>query len=158
MRVLGINAIFHHPSPALVADGQIVAAAEEERCTRPQHDGRPVPFTAWEPERTAQRSDFTGFDADDLDAVACSYRSLLAHPAATFRLHDPCDHLRRTYAQHAPSVRPTHATGSRRSTAHTGAADLMRHSRKAARLAASGRYSLARFLADGDRAFEEETR
>jgi carbamoyltransferase len=115
MRVLGINAIFHDPSPALVTDGQIVAAAEEERCTRPQHDGRPVPFTAWEPERAAQRCDVAGFDdddLDDLDAVACSYHPLLTHPAAEFRLHDPCDHLRRTFAQHAPSVRPTHATRS----------------------------------------------
>jgi len=115
MRVLGINAIFHDPSPALVTDGQIVAAAEEERCARPQPDGRPVPFTAWEPERAAQRCDVAGFDdddLDDLDAVACSYHPRSRIRRAEFRLHDPCDHLRRTFAQHAPSVRPMHATRS----------------------------------------------
>ncbi|SKW15919.1 carbamoyltransferase [Mycobacteroides abscessus subsp. abscessus] len=31
MRVLGINAVFHDPAAALVVDGHIVAAAEEER-------------------------------------------------------------------------------------------------------------------------------
>lgn len=37
MRVLGVNAIFHDPSAALVVDGQIVAAAEEERFSRRKH-------------------------------------------------------------------------------------------------------------------------
>ena len=31
MRILGINAVFHDPAAALVVDGRIVAAAEEER-------------------------------------------------------------------------------------------------------------------------------
>jgi carbamoyltransferase len=31
MRVLGVNAVFHDPAAALVADGRIAAAAEEER-------------------------------------------------------------------------------------------------------------------------------
>jgi predicted NodU family carbamoyl transferase len=35
MRVLGINAVFHDPAAALVVDGRIVAAAEEERFSRP---------------------------------------------------------------------------------------------------------------------------
>ena len=30
MKVLGINAIYHDPAAALVVDGRIVAAAEEE--------------------------------------------------------------------------------------------------------------------------------
>jgi predicted NodU family carbamoyl transferase len=34
MRVLGINAIFHDPAAALIVDGRIVAAAEEERFSR----------------------------------------------------------------------------------------------------------------------------
>ncbi|MCW2698808.1 MAG: Carbamoyltransferase, partial [Blastococcus sp.] len=34
MKVLGINAIYHDPAAALVIDGRIVAAAEEERFSR----------------------------------------------------------------------------------------------------------------------------
>ena len=33
MAVLGVNAVFHDPAAALVVDGCIVAAAEEERFT-----------------------------------------------------------------------------------------------------------------------------
>lgn len=47
MRVLGANAIFHDPSAAMVVDGNVVAAAEEERFSRGKHGKRPVPFAAW---------------------------------------------------------------------------------------------------------------
>ena len=43
MRVLGINAVFHDSAAALVVDGRIVAAAEEERFSRRKHGKRPVP-------------------------------------------------------------------------------------------------------------------
>ncbi|MBN3269543.1 carbamoyltransferase [Bordetella bronchiseptica] len=48
MHTLGINAAFHDCSAALVRDGVVVAAAEEERFTRIKHGKRPVPFTAWQ--------------------------------------------------------------------------------------------------------------
>ena len=48
MITLGINAAFHDSSAAIVVDGQVVAAAEEERFTRIKHGKRPVPFSAWE--------------------------------------------------------------------------------------------------------------
>jgi len=48
MITLGINAAFHDSAAALVVDGEVVAAAEEERFTRIKHGKRPVPFTAWE--------------------------------------------------------------------------------------------------------------
>jgi len=48
MITLGINAAFHDSSAAIVVDGQVVAAAEEERFTRIKHAKRPLPFTAWE--------------------------------------------------------------------------------------------------------------
>ncbi len=38
MRVLGISAYYHDSAAALVADGDIVAAAQEERFTRKKHD------------------------------------------------------------------------------------------------------------------------
>jgi len=45
---LGINAAFHDPAACLVQDGQVIAAAEEERFTRIKHGKRPVPFTTYE--------------------------------------------------------------------------------------------------------------
>jgi carbamoyltransferase len=40
MQVLGISAFYHDSAAALVRDGQIVAAAQEERFTRRKHDSR----------------------------------------------------------------------------------------------------------------------
>ena len=40
MRVLGISAFYHDSAAALVQDGAIVAAAQEERFTRKKHDSR----------------------------------------------------------------------------------------------------------------------
>ena len=48
MITLGLNAAFHDTAAALVADGVVVAASEEERYTRIKHGKRPVPFSAWE--------------------------------------------------------------------------------------------------------------
>ncbi|MDH3658514.1 MAG: carbamoyltransferase [Alphaproteobacteria bacterium] len=38
MRILGVSAFYHDSAAALVADGKIVAAAQEERFTRRKHD------------------------------------------------------------------------------------------------------------------------
>jgi carbamoyltransferase len=38
MRILGISALYHDSAAALVADGRIIAAAQEERFTRKKHD------------------------------------------------------------------------------------------------------------------------
>ncbi len=40
MRVLGISAFYHDSAAALIADGRIVAAAQEERFSRRKHDSR----------------------------------------------------------------------------------------------------------------------
>ena len=40
MRILGISAYYHDSAAALVVDGEIVAAAQEERFTRKKHDAR----------------------------------------------------------------------------------------------------------------------
>ena len=40
MRVLGISAFYHDSAAALVTDGEITAAAQEERFTRRKHDAR----------------------------------------------------------------------------------------------------------------------
>ena len=79
-RVLGINAVFHDPSAALVVDGRIVAAAEEERFSRRKHGKTPVAFSTWEvPEQAAAWClASAGLRPDDLDAVAYSYDPDLA--------------------------------------------------------------------------------
>jgi carbamoyltransferase len=104
MRVLGINALFHDPAAALVLDGRVVAAAEEERFSRRKHGKRPVPFSAWElPERSARWClARAGLSPGDLDAVAYSYDPALARPAGALGLDDPWDHLRQEYARRAP--------------------------------------------------------
>ncbi|MFF6779813.1 carbamoyltransferase C-terminal domain-containing protein [Streptomyces sp. NPDC012510] len=104
MRVLGINALFHDPAAALVMDGRIVAAAEEERFSRRKHGKRPLPFSAWElPELSARWClDEAGLTPSDLDAVAYSYDPELALPAERLGLNDPWDHLRQEYARRAP--------------------------------------------------------
>jgi carbamoyltransferase len=104
MRVLGINAIFHDPAAALVVDGRIVAAAEEERFSRRKHGKRPVPFSAWElPELSAAWClEQAGLTPGDLDAVAYSFDPQLCRPADRMGLADPWDWLRVEYAQRAP--------------------------------------------------------
>jgi carbamoyltransferase len=104
MRVLGINAIFHDPAAALIIDGRVVAAAEEERFSRRKHGKRPVPFAAWElPELAAAWClEQAGLRPGDLDAVAYSFDPALCRDAATLGLDDPWDHLRVDYARRAP--------------------------------------------------------
>src|SRR5919201_371699 len=48
MYTLGINAVYHDSAACLVADGDVIAAAEEERFTRVKHGKRPVPFSTYE--------------------------------------------------------------------------------------------------------------
>ncbi len=40
MRVLGISAFYHDSAAALIEDGRIAAAAQEERFSRNKHDRR----------------------------------------------------------------------------------------------------------------------
>jgi carbamoyltransferase len=48
MYTLGINAVYHDPAACLVKDGQVIAAAEEERFTHVKHGKRPIPFSTYE--------------------------------------------------------------------------------------------------------------
>src|SRR3954471_2135606 len=80
--VLGVNAVFHDPAAAIVVDGRIVAAAEEERFSRRKHGKEPVPFSTWEVPVQAARFCLqqAGCDAADVDAVGYSYDPSLALP------------------------------------------------------------------------------
>ena len=40
MYILGISAFYHDSAAALIKDGQIIAAAQEERFTRKKHDSK----------------------------------------------------------------------------------------------------------------------
>ncbi|TNC42277.1 carbamoyltransferase, partial [Mumia zhuanghuii] len=113
MKVLGVNALFHDPSAALVVDGEVVAAAEEERFSRRKHGKRPVPFAAWELPEQAMRwcLEVGGLTPGELDAVGYSYDPGLSEPIDALGLHDPWDELRQTYADHAPSFLATALPG-----------------------------------------------
>jgi carbamoyltransferase len=104
VKVLGVNAVFHDPSTALVIDGRVVAAAEEERFSRRKHGKRPVPFSAWELPDLAMGWCLAqaGLRPADLDAVAYSFDPALCEPADDLGLADPWDHLRQEYARRAP--------------------------------------------------------
>jgi carbamoyltransferase len=75
MLTLGINAAYHDSAACLVRDGDVVAAAEEERFTRIKHGKRPVPFSAWElPYHAVDYCLATaGIELADLDHVAYSF-------------------------------------------------------------------------------------
>jgi carbamoyltransferase len=64
MRVLGISAFYHDSAAALIEDGRIVAAAQEERFTRKKHDAR-FPGNA-----IAYCLEAGGIAAGDIDKVA----------------------------------------------------------------------------------------
>jgi carbamoyltransferase len=64
MRIIGISAFYHDSAAALLVDGQIVAAAQEERFTRKKHDCR-FPHQA-----LAYCLDDGGITLGDVDYVA----------------------------------------------------------------------------------------
>src|SRR5687767_6852143 len=103
-RVLGINAVFHDPAAALVVDGEIVAAAEEERFSRRKHGKSPVAFSTWELPEQAMAFCLAeaGLTAADVDAVAYSYDPALApQPGADVTAGD-WEGLRTLYVRRAP--------------------------------------------------------
>ena len=75
MYTLGINAAFHDPAAALVCDGVVLAAAEEERFSHIKHGKRPVPFSTWELPYNA--IDFclkkAGITLTDVDHITYSF-------------------------------------------------------------------------------------
>ena len=101
MRVLGVNAVFHDPAAALVVDGEIVAAAEEERFSRRKHGKTPVPFSTWElPEAAIEYC--LSFAPGKLDAVAYSYDPKLAPALNGDITAAEWEGLRTLYAERAP--------------------------------------------------------
>jgi carbamoyltransferase len=84
--ILGISAFYHDSAAALLCDGEIVAAAQEERFSRKKHDER---F----PRHAVQHClDTAGIKVEDLDYVAFYDKPLLKF-----------DRLMETYLSYAPS-------------------------------------------------------
>ena len=79
MYTLGINAAYHDPAACLIQDGQVIAAAEEERFTHIKHGKRPIPFSTY--ELPFHAIDYCLREADinlvDVNHVAYSYDPFL---------------------------------------------------------------------------------
>ena len=90
MNILGISAFYHDSAAALVQDGKIVAAAQEERFTRVKHDAR-FPINA-----VAYCLREAGITAAQLD-----YAAFFEKPLLKF------DRLLETYLAYAPSGFPS---------------------------------------------------
>lgn len=91
MYTLGINAVYHDPAACLVHDGQVIAAAEDERFTHVKHGKRPIPFTTYELPYHA--IDYclseAGIQLSDVDHVAYSYDPYLFMGENRVRGHKP---------------------------------------------------------------------
>jgi carbamoyltransferase len=115
MRVLGINAVFHDPAAALIVDGQVVAAAEEERFSRRKHGKQAVPFSTWELPTAAAKWCLAeaGLTPSDIDAVGYSYDPALmaGQPDDLEGLDAQWEYLRTLYAQRAPGFLATALPG-----------------------------------------------
>ena len=85
MNILGISAFYHDSAAALIRDGEIIAAAQEERFTRKKHDNR---FPSHAVEYCLQAG---GINTGDLDHVVFYEKPLLKF-----------DRLLETYIAYAP--------------------------------------------------------
>lgn len=64
MKILGISGFYHDSAAAIIEDGKIIAAAQEERFTRKKHDAS-FPMNA-----CRFCLDYAGFSLSELDAIA----------------------------------------------------------------------------------------
>src|SRR4051812_6446816 len=75
MYTIGINAAFHDSAACIIRDGQLLAAAEEERFTHVKHGKRPVPFSTYELpfHAISYCLDMAGIQLHEVDHVAYSF-------------------------------------------------------------------------------------
>jgi carbamoyltransferase len=85
LRILGISAFYHDSAACLIADGEILAAAQEERFTRKKHD---LSYPAGAIEYCLS---YAGIDAKDLDYVVFYEKPLVKF-----------ERILETYLQYAP--------------------------------------------------------
>jgi carbamoyltransferase len=157
MIVLGINSVFHDTSAALVVDGEIVAAAEEERFNRRKHGKSCVPFSTWELPVLSARwcLQQAGVRASDVDVVACSYDPSLAYPLDGDITSREWESLRTLYVARLPQFLQTELPGIERArmefvphhVAHAASAYLAGPYRDCAVLVSDGRGERSSYLA-----------
>ena len=71
MKILGISAFYHDSAAAILNEGEIIAAAQEERFTRKKHD------PSFPANAVRYCLEHTGFAIDELDAVVFYDKPLL---------------------------------------------------------------------------------
>lgn len=71
MKILGISAFYHDSAAAIIEDGKIIAAAQEERFTRKKHD------SSFPKNAVAFCLKYAGASIDELDAVVFYDKPLL---------------------------------------------------------------------------------
>jgi carbamoyltransferase len=157
VNVLGINAVFHDPAAALVVDGVVVAAAEEERFSRRKHGKAPVPFSTWELPEAAARWCLAagGIAADELAAVAYSYDPSLAEPLGPDPASGNWEGLRTLYAERAgrfvqsalAGFDPARLRFVRHHVAHAASAYLLAPERSSSVMVLDGRGEATSYLA-----------
>ena len=84
MTILGISCFYHDAAAAVIRDGQLVAAAQEERFTRKKHDAsfpiHALRYCLTEAGITAQELDYVGF----YDKPILKFERILLSAIATF--------------------------------------------------------------------------
>jgi len=87
--ILGISAFYHDSAAALVMDGRIVAAAQEERFTRNKHDagfpGQAIDYCLREAGLSAEQLDYVGFYDKPLLKFERLLETYLAYAPAGFK-------------------------------------------------------------------------
>ncbi|MFE2141815.1 carbamoyltransferase [Streptomyces sp. NPDC059456] len=74
MLIMGINSYFEHPAVALVEDGEVLFAAEDERFTGIKHGRRYSPFSTYLPVAAMHKAlAHTGRSASDITEIGYSY-------------------------------------------------------------------------------------
>ena len=116
--ILGISAFYHDSAAALVVDGRIVAAAQEERFTRIKHDpafpGQAIAYCLREAGLTADELDYVAFYDKPLTKFERLLETYLAYAPRRFPQLPPGHAaLAQGQAAHAPDD-PERASGSRR--------------------------------------------
>jgi carbamoyltransferase len=155
MIVLGINTVFHDTSAAILVDGQIVAAAEEERFNRRKHGKSCVAFSTWELPLLSARwcLQYIGAQPSDVDVVACSYDPSLAYGGDDVTANE-WEALRTLYVTRLPNFLKSEFPGIERArlefvphhVAHAASAYLAAPWRDSAVLVADGRGEHSSYL------------
>ena len=89
MKILGVSAYYHDSAAALLRDGDIVAAAQEERFSRKKHDARfpshAVEYCLSEAGATVRELDYIVFYDKPLVKFERLLETYLAHAPRGFR-------------------------------------------------------------------------